>query len=44
MNKNEIDEMMRDLPSQKNWCVENTTEKLIAGFAFVIFIIMICLL
>jgi hypothetical protein len=42
MNRHEIDEMMKDLPSQKGWREESTTEKWIGGLAFTLFLIMIC--
>lgn len=42
MNKQEIDEMMKDLPSQQGWREESTTEKWIGGLAFTLFLIMIC--
>jgi hypothetical protein len=42
MNRHEIDEMMKDLPSQQGWREESTTEKWIGGLAFTLFLIMIC--
>lgn len=42
MNKQEIDEMMSQLPSQQGWREETTTEKWIGGLAFTLFLIMIC--
>ena len=42
MNKQEIDEMMSRLPSQRVYREETTTEKVIGGLAFALFMIMIC--
>ena len=47
MTKHEIDDMMRNLPSQRGWYAtqeESTFDKMLAGFAFVAFMVMICLL
>lgn len=42
MTKQEIDEMMKDLPSQRGYREETTTEKVVGGLAFALFMIMIC--
>lgn len=42
MNKQEIEEMMRHLPSQQR--EETFAEKFFGGLAFVLFLVMICLL
>jgi hypothetical protein len=44
MTKHEIDEMMRDLPSQRDWYATNWWDEALAGLAFVAFVVMICLL
>ena len=42
MTKQEIDEMMRDLPSQRGWREETTTEKVLGGLAFVLCVLILC--
>lgn len=42
MNKHEIDEMMRHLPSQQPQV--NVADEILAGLAFTLFLVMICLL
>ena len=42
MNKQEIDEMMSRLPSQRVYREETTTEKVVGGLAFVLFVLMMC--
>lgn len=42
MNKQEIDEMMRHLPSQQPQV--NVADEILAGLAFTAFLVMICLL
>jgi len=43
MTKQEIDEMMKDLPSQQGWPREETLlEKILGGLAFTLFLLMIC--
>ena len=42
MNKLEIDNMMKDLPSQRNR--RTVADELLAGLAFTVFLVMICLL
>lgn len=47
MTKREIDDMMRNLPSQRGWYAtreESTLDKVLGGFAFVAFVVIICLL
>jgi hypothetical protein len=48
MTKQEIDEMMRELPSQRQWYYERSrqfvVDETLAGLAFTAFIVMICLL
>ena len=47
MTKHEIDDMMRNLPSQRGWYAtreESTLDKVLGGFAFVAFVVIICLL
>jgi hypothetical protein len=48
MTKPEIDDMMARLPSQKRWAYERSSryvvDEALAGLAFTVFIIMICLL
>jgi hypothetical protein len=41
MNRQEIEKMMRDLPSQRQ---ETLTEKIMVGLAFVMFLAIICLM
>lgn len=43
MTKQEIDEMMKALPSQQGWPREETLlEKILGGLAFTLFLLMIC--
>ncbi len=42
MNKHEIDEMMKDLPSQQPQ--ESLTDKLLIGTMFTVFLIVMCML
>ena len=43
MTKQEIDEMMKDLPSQQGWPREEPLwEKILGGLAFTLFMVMIC--
>jgi hypothetical protein len=43
MTKQEIDEMMRDLPSQQGWPREETLlEKILGGVAFTAFVLILC--
>ena len=42
MTKQEIDDMMKDLPSQRGWQEETLLEKILVGLAFVLFVVMIC--
>ena len=43
MTKQEIDDMMRDLPSQQEYYREEPLwEKILGGLAFVLFVVMIC--
>ena len=43
MTKQEIDDMMRDLPSQQAYYREETLlEKILGGLAFTLFLLMIC--
>lgn len=42
MTKQEIDYMMRDLPSQRGWQEETLLEKILGGLAFTLFVLMIC--
>jgi len=43
MTKQEIDEMMKDLPSQQGWPREETLlEKIIGGVAFTLFVLILC--
>jgi hypothetical protein len=48
VSRQEIDDMMRDLPSQRQWYYERSTrfvvDETLAGLAFTAFIVMICLL
>ena len=48
MTKHEIDDMMRDLPSQRQWYYERSrqfvVDETLAGLAFIGFLVMICLL
>lgn len=42
MTKQEIDDMMKDLPSQRGWREETLLEKTLGGLAFILFVLMIC--
>lgn len=42
MTKQEIDDMMKDLPSQRGWREETLLGKILAGLAFTLFLLMIC--
>ena len=42
MTKQEIDDMMRDLPSQRAYYEEPLWEKILGGLAFTLFMVMIC--
>ena len=42
MNKHEIDEMMKDLPSQKR--EESLSNKLLVGTMFILFLIAVCMM
>jgi hypothetical protein len=42
MTKQEIDDMMKDLPSQRGWQEEPMWEKVLGGLAFTLFVVMIC--
>lgn len=43
MTKQEIDEMMKDLPSQQGWPREETLlEKILGGVAFTAFVLILC--
>ncbi len=43
MTRQEIDDMMRDLPSQQAYYQEEPLwEKILGGLAFVLFVVMIC--
>ena len=43
MTKQEIDDMMKDLPSQQAYYYEEPLwEKILGGLAFVLFMVMIC--
>ncbi len=42
MTKQEINEMMKDLPSQQGWQEEPLWEKILGGLAFTLFMVMIC--
>lgn len=42
MNKQEIDLMMRDLPSQQAYYEEPLLDKCLAGFSFIAFVVTIC--
>jgi len=42
MTKQEIDDMMKDLPSQRGWQEETLLEKILVGLAFTLFVVMIC--
>jgi hypothetical protein len=42
MNRHEIDEMMRDLPSQQAYYEESLWDKVLGGLAFLLFVITIC--
>ena len=42
MTKQEIDEMMKDLPSQRGWQEETLGEKILGGFAFTLFVLILC--
>jgi hypothetical protein len=42
MNKQEIDNMMRGLPSQREYYGEPLWEKCLAGFSFIAFVVIVC--
>jgi hypothetical protein len=42
MNRQEIDEMMRGLPSQQEYYEEPFWEKMLGGLSFILFVITIC--
>jgi hypothetical protein len=46
MNKHEIDDMMRELPSQQQWYYERSTrfvvDETLAGVAFVALVVILC--
>ena len=42
MTKQEIDEMMKDLPSQRGWQEETLLEKIIGGVAFTLLVLILC--
>ena len=43
MTKQEIDDMMRDLPSQRAYYYEEPLgEKILGGLAFVLFVLILC--
>ena len=42
MTKQEIDQMMKDLPSQRGYREETLLEKILGGLAFTLFVLMIC--
>lgn len=45
MTKQEIDDMMRDLPSQRaHYYEEPLWEKILGGFAFVTVMVILCLM
>lgn len=47
MTRQEIDEMMKDLPSQRDWYATDwrfVADEILAGLAFLACVIMICLL
>lgn len=42
MTKQEIDQMMKDLPSQRGWQEETLLEKILGGVAFTAFVLILC--
>jgi len=48
MTKHEIDDMMRDLPSQRQWYYERSrrfvVDETLAGVAFVALVVILCLM
>jgi hypothetical protein len=42
MNRQEIEEMMRDLPSQQDYYQETLLQKCIMGFLFITFVVALC--
>lgn len=42
MTKQEIDEMMKDLPSQRGWQEETLAEKILGGLAFAALMLILC--
>jgi hypothetical protein len=42
MNRQEIEEMMRDLPSQQDYYEETILQKCIISFLFIAFLIALC--
>ncbi len=46
MTKQEIDDMMQDLPSQRQWYYERSTrfvvDEALAGLAFLAFVLILC--
>jgi hypothetical protein len=44
MKRHEIDEMMRGLPSQKEYYEEPFWDKVLGGLSFILIVITICLI
>jgi hypothetical protein len=42
MNRHEIDEMMRGLPSQQEYYEESIGNKVLGGLSFILIVITIC--